>query len=90
MARGLMSTFESILPLLKQYNVGAYNWGFVQGKSQTHCPWDSWQITYDNEPELWFHDIYRTNGEPYRKKEVEFLKRFLSKKEKRNRQKKVA
>ena len=90
MARGLMSTFESILPLLKQYNVGAYNWGFVQGKSQTHCPWDSWQITYDNEPELWFHDIFRTSGEPYRQKEVEFLKKFLSKKEKRSRQKKVA
>jgi hypothetical protein len=85
-----MSTFESILPLLKQYNVGAYNWGFVQGKSQTHCPWDSWQITYDNEPELWFHDIFRTSGEPYRQEEVEFLKRFLSKKEKRSRQKKVA
>ena len=92
MARGLMSTFESILPLLKKHGVGAYNWGFVQGKSQTHCPWDSWQITYDNEPELWFHDIYRTNGEPYRQNEVEFLKRFLSKKgvQKKTRQKRVA
>ena len=92
MARGLMSTFESILPLLKKHGVGAYNWGFVQGKSQTHCPWDSWQISYDNEPELWFHDIYRTNGEPYRQNEVAFLKNFLSKKgaQKRTRQKRVA
>jgi hypothetical protein len=79
MARGLMSTFQDILPLLKKHNIGAYNWGFVQGKSQTHCPWDSWQITYDNEPELWFHDIFRTNGEPYRQAEVEFLKKFIAK-----------
>lgn len=90
MARGLMSTFEAILPLLKKYKVGAYNWGFVQGKSQTHCPWDSWQITYDNEPELWFHDIFRTNGEAYNQKEVDFLKKFLAKKNVQKRQKKVA
>lgn len=77
MARGLRSTFEDILPLLKAHNVGAYNWGFVQGKSQTHCPWDSWQVTYENEPELWFHDIFRTNGEAYRVAEVEFLKNFI-------------
>lgn len=86
MARGLMSTFQDILPLLQKHNIGAYNWGFVQGKSQTHCPWDSWQITYDNEPELWFHDIFRTNGEAYRQEEVEFLKKFIAKAKKPKRQ----
>lgn len=79
MARGLKSTFQDILPLLKKHNIGAYNWGFVQGKSQTHCPWDSWQVTYNDEPKLWFHDIFRTNGEAYNKKEVEFLKTFIAK-----------
>ena len=29
---------------------------------------------YDNEPELWFHDIFRANGEPYIKEEIAFLK----------------
>lgn len=91
MARGLKSTFEEILPLLREHNVGAYNWGFVQGKSQTHCPWDSWQITYENEPELWFHDIFRTNGAPYREEEVAFLKNFIARNIKREtRREKVA
>ncbi|MBD0294875.1 MAG: cellulase family glycosylhydrolase [Flavisolibacter sp.] len=79
MARGLNSTFEKILPLLHSYNVGACNWGFVQGKSQTHCPWDSWEMTYEEEPELWFHDIFRSNGEPYNQEEVAFLKAFTQK-----------
>jgi hypothetical protein len=76
MARALASTFEEILPVLKSHNIGAFNWGLVQGKSQAHCPWDSWQITYKGEPEIWFHDIFRTNGEPYDKREVNFLKAF--------------
>lgn len=78
MARPFNSTFQEILPLFKKYNIGAYNWGFIQGKSQTHCPWDSWEKQYDQEPELWFHDIFRTNGESYDLSEVEFIKSFIS------------
>lgn len=77
MARPFGSTFQDILPLFKAHNIGAYNWGFVAGKSQTHCPWDSWQKRYDAEPELWFHDIFRPNGEAYREEEVAFLKSFI-------------
>lgn len=77
MARPFDSTFQEILPLFQKYGIGAYNWGFVAGKSQTHCPWDSWQIKYEKEPELWFHDIYRENGEPYIKEEVEYLQNLL-------------
>ena len=77
MARPFNSTFQEILPLFIKYNIGAYNWGFVQGKSQTHCPWDSWQNAYEAEPDLWFHDIFRTEGQPYDKNEVEFLKEFI-------------
>jgi hypothetical protein len=81
MARHLESTFEDILPLLKRYNIGALNWGFVAGKTQTHCPWDSWQTVYDNEPELWFHDIFRSSGEPYDNNEIEFIKALLKQQE---------
>jgi hypothetical protein len=73
MARGFNSTFQSILPILKKYNVGAYNWGFVAGKTQTILPWDSWTITYDDEPALWFHDIFYRDGRPYREEEVHFI-----------------
>lgn len=80
MARPFKNTFQEILPILKEHNVGAYNWGLVEGKTQTHCPWDSWNKKYDEEPELWFHDIFRKNGEPYIKNEIEFLKEFTKEK----------
>ena len=41
MARPNGSTFDPILGYFKQQNVGAYNWGFVSGKTQTIYPWDS-------------------------------------------------
>ena len=87
MARPFDNTFEEILPLFKKYGIGAYNWGLVAGKTQTHCPWDSWQTKYEAEPPVWFHDIFRENGEPYIKTEVEFLKSFT---QQHSRQLKVA
>jgi hypothetical protein len=83
MARPFKNTFQEILPLLEKYNVGAYNWGLVAGKTQTHCPWDSWNTKYEREPDLWFHDIFRENGEPYKAEEVRFLKAFTSKAKKK-------
>jgi hypothetical protein len=74
MARPLGSTFASILPLLKKEKVGAYNWGFVNGKSQTIYPWDSWEKSYNAEPAVWFHDIFRQDGAPYDPKEVELIR----------------
>lgn len=80
MSRHSGCTFQEILPILKKHNVGAYNWGFVAGKTQTHFPWDSWQTSYHDEPELWFHDIFRENGVPYDKEEIEIIN-ALTKKE---------
>jgi hypothetical protein len=77
MARTFNNTFQSILPIFKKHNVGGYNWGFVDGKSQTCCPWDSWLTPYHKEPELWFHDVFRRDGTPYREEEVNFITEFL-------------
>ncbi len=67
MARNIGSTFDAILPLARQYRVGAINWGLVAGKSQTWIPWDSWQHPYVKEqPMLWQHDIFHPDGTPYR------------------------
>lgn len=76
MARPNGSTFASTLPIAKKYNVAVYNWGFVDGKSQTIYPWDSWDKTYTAEPPLWFHDIFRKNGTPYRLEEVDLIKEY--------------
>lgn len=74
MARPRGSTFLSILPYFKEQGVDAYNWGFVSGKSQTIYPWDSWENAYPAEPPVWFHDIFRTDGTPYRQEEVELIR----------------
>jgi len=54
-----------------------YNWGLVVGKTQTHLPWDSWQRPYASaEPSVWFHDVLRNDGTPYRLAEIELIKRL--------------
>jgi hypothetical protein len=75
MARGNKSTFAGSLPVLKKYNVAAVNWGLVAGKTQTFLPWDSWKKPYvDREPSIWFHEVFRTDGKPYRDEEVVLIK----------------
>jgi len=75
MARPRGSTFQAILPIAKKYNVAAYNWGLVAGKTQTYLPWDSWQHPYtDQQPAVWFHDVLRKNGTPYSQEEVDFIR----------------
>lgn len=74
MARTNNSRFETHLPLLKKYNVAAINWGLVSGKSNTIFPWGSKEGS--SEPDPWFHDVFRTNGEPYDKKEVDLIQKL--------------
>lgn len=80
MARGEKSTFQGILPIAKKYKVGAINWGFVKGKTQTDLPWDSWQHPYVyHAPAMWHHDIFYPNGKPYRAAEVAFIRKMTGK-----------
>lgn len=77
MARGAGSTFDTILPLAKQSRVGVLNWGLVEGKTQTYLPWDSWQRPYvSDSPTVWFHDVFHSDGTPYRPREVEIFRRL--------------
>jgi hypothetical protein len=78
MARPTGSTFEAILPLLKDEGIAAYNWGAVSGRSQTIYPWDSWQSPYPEEPALWFHDILRPDGAPFRREEADLIRRLAA------------
>lgn len=77
MARGNGSTFDGSLPIGKRYNVAMINWGFVDGKTQTRLPWDSWRKPYTmDEPTLWFHEVFRADGTPYRSAEAALIKRL--------------
>jgi hypothetical protein len=74
MARPKGSTIEGILPVAKRHNVGAFNWGFVAGKTQTYFPWDSWDHPYTAPPKLWFHDLLLPDGRPYRDSEIQTIR----------------
>lgn len=75
LARGNGSNVETILPIGRRENVGMINWGLVDGDTQTRLPWDSWERPYTlQEPTIWFHDLMRRDGSPYRLREIEVFK----------------
>jgi hypothetical protein len=79
MARSVGSTFDAILPIAKHERVGAINWGFVAGKSQTYFPWESWQHPYIlDQPPVWFHEVLHPDGTPYREAEVNLIRQLTA------------
>ena len=70
MARTRGSDFRSTLPVFKTEGVDCFNWGLVNGKSQTHIAWTG-------EADRWFHDILYPDGSPYDADEVAFLRETL-------------
>jgi len=80
MARPVGSTFDAILPIAKKHDVGAINWGFVVGKTQTNLPWDSWSRPYTLEkPPVWFHEVFYPDGKPYRERETSIIRELTGK-----------
>ena len=81
MARSVGSTFDTILPIAKEEKVGAINWGFVVGRTQTNLPWESWQHPYILEPPpVWFHEVLHPDGKPYREGEAELIRQLTERK----------
>jgi len=79
MARSVGSTFDAILPIAKHERVGAINWGFVAGKTQTYFPWESWQHPYIlDQPPVWFHEVLHPDGTPYREAEVNLIRQLTA------------
>lgn len=78
MARRNNSLFTNIMPILKDQNIGAINWGLVDGKSNTKYAWDE-PIADGSEPALWFHEIFHTDGTPYKQEEVDLIKSLTGK-----------
>ena len=75
MARSTGSTFQTILPVAKEQRVGAFCWGLVLGRTQTHLPWKSARRRAKG-AEQWFHDVLHPDGRPHRAREVNFLRRI--------------
>jgi len=75
MARTKGSRFENVMPILQKENIGAINWGLVDGKSNTKYAWDT-PLPNGEEPKEWFHEVFRKDGTPYIKEEVELIKKL--------------
>lgn len=75
MARTRNSRFANIMPLLKRENVGAINWGLVDGKTNTKYAWDT-PLADGSEPNEWFHEVFRRDGTPYKPEEVELIRKL--------------
>ena len=64
---------------LKKQRIAAYNWGFVAGKTQTRSTVGLVaEAVHRREPEVWFHDIFRGDGTPYRADEIDLLKKMTA------------
>lgn len=73
MARVFFESYiETVLPLFEQEKIGSFHWGLVNGKTQTHIPWN-WDTT-KGEPEVWFHDVLRADGSAYNENEMRLIK----------------
>ena len=75
MARTRNSRFATVLPMLKNEKVGAINWGFVDGKTNTIYAWDT-PLPDGSQPTEWFHDIFKKDGTPYREDEVNLIRKL--------------
>ncbi|WP_143305647.1 glycoside hydrolase 5 family protein [Chitinophaga vietnamensis] len=75
MARTRDSRFATTMPILKKEKVGAINWGFVEGKTNTIYQWGK-PIPDGSQPDEWFHDIFRKDFTPYRKDETDLIRKL--------------
>ena len=87
LARGHDSTFEALLQLFAEKNIGAMHWGLVSGKSQTIYPWRSWvsiirfwDRLFADRPNPWHHDLLHADGRPYRPEEIQFIRTLIDRK----------
>lgn len=76
MARTIGSRICDQLPLYHDRKVGCYNWGLVQGRTQTNLPWPHTLESQHGEivdEHAWFHDILRADGTPYDPEETNLI-----------------
>ncbi len=81
---------RDVYPLFYLERIACWCWGFVVGKTQTHEPWDSLWVQYENgtHPDLdftkWQHDLFRPNLRPYDPHEIELIREYNALADKRD------
>lgn len=65
-----------LIEVFAAYDVGAYAWGLVDGRTQTRYPWTSWRRPA-NESTPWFHELLHPDGTPYDPAETDGFRRVV-------------
>lgn len=76
MARTLGAKYETDLPLFSSEQVGCYNWGLVNGRTQ--CQYALGSPAGSPDPAVWYHDLLRRDGSPKYPDEIAFLRKFTN------------
>ena len=74
LARHMDCGFSEQLPLFCAFDTGCYQWGLVQGKTQTWIPWTSVNKDHPAPRSLWFHDVLTPEGKPWCEQEMQLVK----------------
>jgi hypothetical protein len=68
-------TVFCMLPVFKKYNIGSYSFGLVSGRANfIHCEELYPKLNDKDEPDVWYHDIFRQDGTPFSPQEVECIR----------------
>ena len=84
LARLFRCNVQDVYPFFAQNRIGCTMWGYVNGKYQTHEPWESMWRKVEANPEYaqdhdftkWFHDLYRPSLRPYDPNEIAVIRRI--------------
>jgi hypothetical protein len=68
------NNFKNILPLFSTYQVGWFNRGLVQGRTQMQVQQAQYRL--DKDPEIWQHNVLKEDGKPYDSDEVDLIQGF--------------
>ena len=73
-------TFETHLARFVELGIPAFNWGLVDGRTQTKFSWTDRPAADGTvgEPDPWFHDILRADLSPYDPDEAKHLREMLT------------
>ncbi|THF80378.1 glycoside hydrolase 5 family protein [Cohnella fermenti] len=63
------------LPLFLKEEIGCFHWGLVNGKTQTHEPWD-WIADRPLDFSRWQHDLFLPDGTAYDEEEIKLFRRL--------------
>jgi hypothetical protein len=70
--------FDPLLGFMREQKIAAYCWDFVNGRTQTIYPVESWRRRFSHEPAVWNTCILRADGAPYLKDETDYIRRIMS------------